>query len=168
VPGLSARSVARRCGVSHVAVLKAVRELRMPPLEAIADLHEAERLWSRQADPGKTFVAERDAARGRKVPDGALAKARLRRERAKAELAEMAAARMRGGLVDAERIMAGLAVQDLALKDRLMMVPSAAAHDALEASLTRGAAGIAEVYQRAIHHALSDLASAEVVSAVKG
>src|SRR4051794_30434443 len=121
MPDLSLRAVARRCGVSHVAVLKAVRELRMPALGTIADLDEAERLWRAQADPVKAFVAEQGEAPGRPAPSGPLAKARLRRERAKADLAEMAAARMRGELVSAERIMAGLAVQDLALKDRLLM-----------------------------------------------
>jgi hypothetical protein len=150
--------------VSHVAVLKAVRELRMPALGTIADLDEAERLWRAQADPVKALVAEQDRAPVRPAPSGALAKARLRRERAKADLAEMAAARMRGELVSAARIEAALAVQDLALKDRLMMVPVTAAPEIMEAARDGRVNAVAEIVARHITAALGDLASAEVVS----
>src|SRR6478609_6490395 len=76
---LSLRAVAKRCGVSHVAAHKAIAELRLPPLDRIADLDEAERLWKAQACPEKALVAERERASGSgdgaRGPSGASAQA---------------------------------------------------------------------------------------------
>ena len=167
-PTLSARAVARRCGVSHIAVLKAVRERRLPPLDQIADLDEAERLWRDQACPVKAMVAERERVpEPPPSPGGALAKAKLRRERALADIAEMEAARMSGELVDASEIRTALASMDTAIRDFLLQIPHASAARVLEAGLKRGEAGVAEVLTRDIRAALSALAGAEVVPAPK-
>lgn len=91
-------------------------------------------------------------------------KARLLR--AQADLAEMDATMRRGELVERGPVEAGLAAQDLALKDRLLTVPLSAAADALEASAGAGAAGIAEVYAKHIASALADVASSEIVTRV--
>jgi hypothetical protein len=71
----------------------------------------------------------------------------------------------RGELVSRSRILAGLTAMDASLKDRLMMVPTAAAPEALAAGERAGAPGIAEVYRRHIGQALADFASAQVVAA---
>jgi phage terminase Nu1 subunit (DNA packaging protein) len=70
----------------------------------------------------------------------------------------------RGRLADVEELRLVLEAQDVAIKDRLLAVPTAAADRALDASRARGARGIAKVYDEAIRAALRSLASAKVVS----
>jgi hypothetical protein len=89
---------------------------------------------------------------------------RARLLKAQADKAERENALERQELVSRSRMLDALAVMDAALKDRLMMVPSAAAAEALAAAEHAGAPGIAEVYKRYIAQALADFASAELVS----
>jgi hypothetical protein len=93
----------------------------------------------------------------------------LEQERAKlakvqAEKIELELRQRRGKLVDVDEVGQVLAVMDIAIRDRLLAVPMAAADRALEASLTLGAAGIAEIYRVEINAALEALASAEIVA----
>ena len=90
---------------------------------------------------------------------------RARLAKAQADLAEMEAATRRGELIATKPLKAALAQMDIAVKDRLLAVPMAGAHRALEASEKLGARGIAEIYRGEIHAALEDLASATVVCA---
>jgi hypothetical protein len=94
-------------------------------------------------------------------PDEQADRARLLK--AQADKAERENEVERGELVSRSRILAGLAAMDAALKDRLMMVPTSAAAEALAAAERAGAPGIAEVYKRHIGQALADFASAELV-----
>jgi hypothetical protein len=96
-------------------------------------------------------------------PDEQADRARLLK--AQADKAERENEVERGELVSRSRILAGLAVMDAALKDRLMMVPTSAAPEALTTAEHAGAPGIAEVYRRHIGQALADFASAQVVAA---
>ena len=96
-------------------------------------------------------------------PDEQADRARLLK--AQADKAERENEVERGELVSRSRILAGLAVMDAALKDRLMMVPTSAAPEALAAAEHAGAPGIAEVYRRHIGQALADFASAELMPA---
>jgi phage terminase Nu1 subunit (DNA packaging protein) len=90
-------------------------------------------------------------------------RARLTKEQA--DKAKIDNEQLRKELIHRERVTAGLAIMDNALKDRLLMVPNAAAPEAMAAGDELGAAGIAEVYRRHIAQALSDVASAEVIRA---
>lgn len=88
-----------------------------------------------------------------------------RKLKAEADLAEMEAAQQKGLLVNGPALKAALGQRDIAVKDRLLAVPMAAAHRALEASETLGVEGVAEVYKREITAALEDLASSQLVAA---
>ena len=90
---------------------------------------------------------------------------RTRLLKAQADKAERENEVERGELVSRSRILAGLSVMDAALKDRLMMVPTSAAPEALAAAEHAGAPGIAEVYKRHIGQALADFASAKLMPA---
>lgn len=91
-------------------------------------------------------------------------RARLTKEQADKTAFENAENRKR--LVDRHRLEAGLAAQDLALKDRLMTVPMAAAPEAVDAAREGGLSAAADVIAKHISSALSDVASAEVVARV--
>jgi phage terminase Nu1 subunit (DNA packaging protein) len=103
------------------------------------------------------YAARTDEAGERSLTDQA------RKLRAEADLAEMEAKRQKGLLVNGPALKAALAQRDIAIKDRLLAVPMAGAHRAVEAAERLGVNGVAEVYEREIHAALSDLASATLV-----
>jgi phage terminase Nu1 subunit (DNA packaging protein) len=90
-------------------------------------------------------------------------RARLTKEQA--DRAVLDNQQLRKELINRARVEAGLAAMDNALKDRLLMVPNAAAPEAYAASEDGGVAGIANVYRAHIAQALADVASAEIVSA---
>jgi phage terminase Nu1 subunit (DNA packaging protein) len=83
-----------------------------------------------------------------------------------ANLAEMEEEKRRGRTIDVEETLTALQAQDVAIKDALLAVPTAAADRALDASRTLGARGIARTYDEAIRAAMRALASAKVVSSL--
>jgi phage terminase Nu1 subunit (DNA packaging protein) len=91
-------------------------------------------------------------------------RARLTKEQA--DRAELDNASLRGELVRRQLLESALSGMDASLKDRLMMVPTSAAPEALTAGETAGSPGIAEVYRRHIGQALSDVAAANLVSTI--
>jgi hypothetical protein len=95
-----------------------------------------------------------------------LDKERARLTKEQADKAELDNASLRKELVARFVLETGLAGMDASLKDRLMMVPTSAAPEALSAGEVAGSPGIAEVYRRHIGQALSDVASAKVVSSL--
>ena len=112
----------------------------------------------------RAILANKHAARTDEAGERGLTD-QARKLKAEADLAEMEAAQKKGLLVNGPALKAALAELDIAVKDRLLAVPMAGAHRALEASEKLGARGIAEIYGREIHAALSDLASATLVCA---
>ena len=120
--------------------------------------------WKIDTVRGIAWLVNRavEAAAGGDAPDVNAERARL--TRAQADLAEMEAATRKGELIAAKPLKAALAQLDIAVKDRLLAVPMAGAHQAVEAAERLGVNGVAEVYEREIHAALSDLASATLVS----
>ncbi|MFO0992571.1 MAG: elements of external origin [Hyphomicrobiales bacterium] len=116
--GISLRAYARQRGVSHVAVLKAVKAGRIA-LEAdgSVDPANADAAWARQSDPVRTAakpkglkpVAEavvssvRETLKEQGLPAGGnitFVQARTAHEIAKAHLARLRLQRMKGELVD--------------------------------------------------------------------
>jgi phage terminase Nu1 subunit (DNA packaging protein) len=91
---------------------------------------------------------------------------RARRDKAAADKGELEVRRMRGELVDAAAIERALSVLDVALKDRLLTVPMAAAPEAVDAAREGGPPAAANVIARYLHAALADFAGAEVVGRV--
>jgi hypothetical protein len=111
---------------------------------------DSDQLWGRSAISALMAPPDEQADRARLL-------------KAQADKAERENEVERGELVSRSRILDGLAAMDAVLKDRLMMVPTSAAPEALAAGERAGAPGIAEVYRRHIGQALADFASAELV-----
>jgi phage terminase Nu1 subunit (DNA packaging protein) len=122
--------------------------------------------WKINSVRAMAWVIERAVAEagGAGGDDIDLTAERARLTKAQADLAEMEAAVRRGELIAAKPLKSALAQRDIAIKDRLLAVPMAGAHRAVEAAEKTGVNGVAEVYEREIHAALSDLASATLVS----
>jgi len=126
--GLSIRAYARRRGVSHVAVLRAIKQGRVPlESDGTIDPAKADAAWQRSTDPGRTKVTPKTSAEKlRPVGEAALGsvretlkeqglpaggnvtfvQARTAHEIAKAHLARLRLQRMKGELVDRARSMA--------------------------------------------------------------
>jgi hypothetical protein len=120
--GLSIRAYARRREVSHVAVLRAIKQGRVPAEpDGTIDPAKADAAWERSADPGRAKPKpEAGPAKLRPVGDTALGsvretlkeqglpaggavtfvQARTAHEIAKAHLARLRLQRMKGELVD--------------------------------------------------------------------
>jgi hypothetical protein len=127
--GLSIRAYARHRGVSHVAVMRAIKAGRVP-VEADGTIEpvKADAAWQRSTDPGRTKSATKRAASEhlKPVADAALGsvretlkeqglpagsnvtfvQARTAHEIAKAHLARLRLQRMKGELVDRARATA--------------------------------------------------------------
>jgi hypothetical protein len=126
--GLSIRAYARRRGVSHVAVLRAIKQGRVP-VEADGTINpvKADASWVRTTDPARTTPKPKSSAENlRPVGEAALGsvretlkeqglpaggnvtfvQARTAHEIAKAHLARLRLQRMKGELVDRARATA--------------------------------------------------------------
>jgi hypothetical protein len=126
--GLSIRAYARRRGVSHVAVLRAIKQGRVPvEPDGTIDAARADASWQRSTDPGRTKTQSKASAEKlRPVGEAALGsvretlkeqglpaggnvtfvQARTAHEIAKAHLARLRLQRMKGELVDRARATA--------------------------------------------------------------
>jgi hypothetical protein len=126
--GLSIRAYARRRGVSHVAVLRAIKQGRVAvELDGTIDPARADASWQRSTDPGRTKTKSRASAEKlRPVGEAALGsvretlkeqglpaggnvtfvQARTAHEIAKAHLTRLRLQRMKGELVDRARATA--------------------------------------------------------------
>lgn len=147
---VSQREYARRRGISHTAVRKAIRDGRIPTHQDKIDPTEADRYWKENTDPGKPSNRitgnPRRARHGVKTPrprdltdgDGdrytpdtgtaaSYAKARAARELYQAQIAEMEMERLKGTLVNIDEVRSeifsmGRKARDLVLtlSDRLV------------------------------------------------
>jgi hypothetical protein len=126
--GLSIRAYARHRGVSHVAVLRAIKTGRITPEpDGTIDPDKADASWERSTDPGRKRstlrskpenlrpVAEpalgsvRETLREQGLPAGArvtFVEARTAREIAMAHLTRLRVQRMKGELVERDRATA--------------------------------------------------------------
>ena len=125
--GLSIRAYARHRGVSHVAVMRAIKAGRVPvEADGSIDPVKADSAWQRSTDPAKTRAKAGSAEPLRPVADAALGsvretlkeqglpagsnvtfvQARTAHEIAKAHLARLRLQRMKGELVDRARATA--------------------------------------------------------------
>lgn len=132
--GISIRAYAKACGVSHVAVLKAMKAGRIPAeTDGTIDPAKADAAWERSTDPGKAKgkadprkgkprtpeklkpVADtaigsvRETLKEQGLPAGGnvtFVQARTAHEIAKAHLARLRLQRMKGELVDRARATA--------------------------------------------------------------
>lgn len=126
--GLSIRAYARRRGVSHVAVLRAIKQGRVPvEPDGTVDPAKADATWERATDPGRARpkpkaspaklrpVGEaavgsvRETLKEQGLPAGGavtFVQARTAHEIAKAHLARLRLQRMKGELVDRARATA--------------------------------------------------------------
>jgi hypothetical protein len=126
--GLSIRAYARRRGVSHVAVLRAIKQGRVPvEPDGTIDAAKADASWERSTDPGRAKSKPKaSTAKLRPVGEAALGsvretlkeqglpaggsvtfvQARTAHEIAKAHLARLRLQRMKGELVDRARATA--------------------------------------------------------------
>ena len=126
--GLSIRAYARRRGVSHVAVLRAIKQGRVPvEPDGTIDPTKADASWQRSTDPSRTKSKPSTSAQKlRPVGEAALGsvretlkeqglpasgnvtfvQARTAHEIAKAHLARLRLQRMKGELVDRARATA--------------------------------------------------------------
>jgi phage terminase Nu1 subunit (DNA packaging protein) len=153
-------------GLTKHLLLKEVRENGMPVVQ---------RPRSRGGDYlfNRTAILRWSFTRAKAVPaqvaeddDLDLNAERARLTKEQADRAELDNDVMRRELVRRQPLEASLSAMDASLKDRLMMVPTAAAPEALTAGETAGSPGIAEVYRRHIGQALSDVAAAKLVSTI--
>jgi hypothetical protein len=121
--GLSIRAYARRRGVSHVAVLRAIKQGRVPlEPDGTIDPAKADASWARSTDPGRTkpkpsaeklrpvgeaaLGSVRETLKEQGLPAGGnvtFVQARTAHEIAKAHLARLRLQRMKGELVDRAR-----------------------------------------------------------------
>ncbi len=126
--GLSIRAYARRRGVSHVAVLRAIKQGRVPlEPDGTVDPAKADASWERSTDPGRTrskpkasaeklrpvgeaaLGSVRETLKEQGLPAGGnvtFVQARTAHEIAKAHLARLRLQRMKGELVDRARATA--------------------------------------------------------------
>jgi hypothetical protein len=126
--GLSIRAYARRRGVSHVAVLRAIKQGRVPvEADGTIDSAKADASWQRSTDPGRAkskpstsaeklrpvgqaaLGSVRETLKEQGLPAGGnvtFVQARTAHEIAKAHLARLRLQRMKGELVDRARAMA--------------------------------------------------------------
>jgi hypothetical protein len=122
--GLSIRAYARRRGVSHVAVLRAIKQGRVTlEPDGTVDAAKADASWERSSDPGRRKpvsgklrpVAEaavgsvRETLKEQGLPAGGnvtFVQARTAHEIAKAHLARLRLQRMKGELIDRARATA--------------------------------------------------------------
>jgi hypothetical protein len=126
--GLSIRAYARRRGVSHVAVLRAIKQSRVPvEPDGTIDPAKADTLWQRSTDPGRAkskpkasaeklrpvgeaaLGSVRETLKEQGLPAGGnitFVQARTAHEIAKAHLARLRLQRMKGELVDRARATA--------------------------------------------------------------
>jgi hypothetical protein len=127
--GLSIRAYARHRGVSHVAVMRAIKAGRVPvEADGTIEVVKADAAWQRSTDPGRAKSASKrvaseslkpvaDAALGsvretlkeQGLPTGSnvtFVQARTAHEIAKAHLARLRLQRMKGELVDRARATA--------------------------------------------------------------
>jgi hypothetical protein len=127
--GLSIRAYARHRGVSHVAVMRAIKAGRVPlETDGTIEPAKADAAWQRSTDPGRAKSAPKRAASEnlKPVADAALGsvretlkeqglpagsnvtfvQARTAHEIAKAHLARLRLQRMKGELVDRARATA--------------------------------------------------------------
>lgn len=123
--GLSIRAYARRRGVSHVAVLRAIKQGRVPlESDGTVDPAKADASWERSTDPGRAkskpkvsaeklrpvgeaaLGSVRETLKEQGLPAGGnvtFVQARTAHEIAKAHLARLRLQRMKGELVDRAR-----------------------------------------------------------------
>lgn len=127
--GLSIRAYARHRGVSHVAVMRAIKAGRVPvEPDGTVDATKADAAWQRSTDPARAKPEPKRPAAGslKPVPDAALGsvretlkeqglpagsnvtfvQARTAHEIAKAHLARLRLQRMKGELIDRARATA--------------------------------------------------------------
>jgi hypothetical protein len=126
--GLSIRAYARRREVSHVAVLRAIKQGRVPvESDGTIDPAKADASWQRSTDPARgkskpstsaeklrpvgeaALGSVRDTLKEQGLPAGGnvtFVQARTAHEIAKAHLARLRLQRMKGELVDRARAMA--------------------------------------------------------------
>jgi hypothetical protein len=126
--GLSIRAYARRRGVSHVAVLRAIKQGRVPvEPDGTIDPAKADASWQRSTDPGRAksklsasserlrpvgeaaLGSVRETLKEQGLPAGGnvtFVQARTAHEIAKAHLARLRLHRMKGELVDRARATA--------------------------------------------------------------
>jgi hypothetical protein len=126
--GLSIRAYARRRGISHVAVLRAIKQGRVPvEPDGTIDPAKADASWKRSTDPGRTrskpkaavenlrpvgeaaLGSVRETLREQGLPAGSnvtFVQARTAHEIAKAHLARLRLQRMKAELVDRARATA--------------------------------------------------------------
>lgn len=167
--GLSIRAYARRRGVSHVAVLRAIKQGRVPvEPDGTIDPAKADASWERSTDPGRAKSTPKvSAAKLRPVGEAALGsvretlkeqglpsggnvtfvQARTAHEIAKAHLARLKLQERRGELVD--RARAAALVFRLAREER----DSWCTWPARVAALIAAELGVeAHAMQRALEH----------------
>jgi hypothetical protein len=126
--GLSIRAYARRRGVSHVAVLRAIKQGRVPiEPDGTIDPQKADASWQRSTDPARgkskpsassaklrpvgeaALGSVRETLKEQGLPAGGnvtFVQARTAHEIAKAHLARLRLQRMKGELVDRARATA--------------------------------------------------------------
>jgi hypothetical protein len=121
--GLTIRAYARHRGVSHVAVLRAIKTGKVTPEpDGTIDPAKADASWQRSTDPGRASptpklrpVAEpalgsvRETLREQGLPAGSrvtFVEARTAREIAMAHLTRLRVQRMKGELVERDRAVA--------------------------------------------------------------
>jgi len=131
--GLSIRAYARQRGVSHVAVLRAVKQGRIAEPDGTVDAAKADASWERSSDPGRRKpaaeklrpVAEaavgsvRETLKEQGFPSSGnltVVQARTAHEIAKAHLARLRLQERRGELVN--RVSAAALVFRLAREER--------------------------------------------------
>lgn len=184
--GISIRAYARRRGVSHTAVQKAIRAGRITPLaDGTIDPEKADRQWAAQTDPaqqrGKHAAASaKTRVETKPVPKAALRavdetlgdappgagevsylRARMANEVLKAQTAQVKLQKMKGELVDREKATA--LVFDLARRERdawQNWPPRVAA--AMAAELGVDAHTMEQVLERHLRKQLAELAEIEI------
>lgn len=153
----SVRAFARHLGVSHTAVRKAIDSGRLAGSVVwldgkpkIANVELAETEWHGGRRPQATDEPDADADEGSGYPAH-----RARREAAQADLAELKLRERRGELVVAEEVAREWADQVVAVKTRLLGVPTR-----LRQQLPSVSSAVAGMVEDLIREVLEELADA--------
>ena len=176
---ISLREYARRRGISHVAVQRAVNSGRISTVDGKIDPAEADREWRENTDQSKPrnritgrpshtrppgeppvpmdFGAPDEAAGGNGTATG-YAKARAARELYQAQLAKLELDRQRGVLIRADEVRVGAFNMARKARDQLIALPERVA--AILAA-TQDPAEVQRILEEEIERICQEIADAE-------
>ena len=176
---VSQREYARRRGISHVAVIRAINSGRISTVDGKINPEQADREWRENTDQSKPRNRITGNPKHARIPDGpsepmdfgvpddnhggngtatGYARARAAREVYQAQLAKMELDRQRGTLVRADEVKVGAFNMARKARDQLIAIPERVA--AILAA-TQEPAEVQRILEEEIERVCQEIADAE-------